>query len=229
MSSRAFIKAQGQVSLSNINDAIRESLHILIQSIPQREYWPFLLKGFQEVVSKQFSNCQCSINPPWPPHSFNTVWIQKDLPGEDLEEEEENSVEGEESDGTEVFPPLVGTYQGIGGPTLSQSNQPVSHQSEPSLLAIMQQMTEIMPNLQEASSFEASIPPDFKTPSVKAPELFDETQPFKVRSFIQSFPHIFNNDQENFSEDRKKVLYSTSFLIGRAKKWIEPYLSNPTN
>ncbi|MBW0489489.1 hypothetical protein O181_029204 [Austropuccinia psidii MF-1] len=28
---------------------------------------------------------------------------------------------------------------------------------------------------------------------------------------------------------RKKVLYFTSFLIGRAAKWIEPYLSNFTN
>ncbi|MBW0586071.1 hypothetical protein O181_125786, partial [Austropuccinia psidii MF-1] len=57
-------------------------------------------------------------------------------PGEDGEEEEENSVDEEGSD--------------------AQSDQPVSHQSEPSLLAIMQQMTQIMANHQEASSSEAS-------------------------------------------------------------------------
>ncbi|MBW0583958.1 hypothetical protein O181_123673 [Austropuccinia psidii MF-1] len=57
------------------------------------------------------------------------------------EEEEENSVEEEESDGTKGVPATVGASQGAGGPTLSRSNQPVSHQSEPSLLAIMQQMT----------------------------------------------------------------------------------------
>ncbi|MBW0559908.1 hypothetical protein O181_099623 [Austropuccinia psidii MF-1] len=64
---------------------------------------------------------------------------------------------------------------------------------------------------------------------MKAPECFDGTQPFKVRSFIQSCQLIFHNDPANFSQDRKKVLYATSFLIGRAAKWIEPYLSNLTN
>ncbi|MBW0492656.1 hypothetical protein O181_032371 [Austropuccinia psidii MF-1] len=146
------------------------------------------------------------------------------LRSEDGEEEEENSVEEEESDGTEGVPAPVEASQGTGGPTLAQSNQP-----EPSLLAIMQQMTQIMANLQEASSSEASRPPAFKTPSMKAPECFDGTQPFKVRSFIQSCQLIFHNDPANFSQDRKKVLYATSFLIGRAAKWIEPYLSNLTN
>ncbi|MBW0531390.1 hypothetical protein O181_071105 [Austropuccinia psidii MF-1] len=103
-------------------------------------------------------------------------------------------------------------------PTLAQSNQPVSHQSEPSLLAIMQQMTQIMANLQAASSSESSRPPAFNTPSIKAPECFDGTQPFKVGSFIQSCQLIFHNDPPNFFQDRKKFLYATSFLIGRAAK-----------
>ncbi|MBW0568758.1 hypothetical protein O181_108473 [Austropuccinia psidii MF-1] len=140
-----------------------------------------------------------------------------------------NSVEEEESDGTEVAPAPVGASQGTGRPTLAQSDQPVSHQSEPSLLAIMQQMTQIMANIQAASSSESSRPPVFKTPSMKAPECFDGTQPVKVRSFIQSCQLIFHNDLENSSQDRKKVLYATSFLIGRAAKWIEPCLSNLTN
>ncbi|MBW0517476.1 hypothetical protein O181_057191 [Austropuccinia psidii MF-1] len=72
-------------------------------------------------------------------------------PGEDGEEEEENSVEEEESYSTEGVPAPVGASQGTGGPTLAQSNQPVSHQSEPSLWAIMQQITQIMANHQEAS------------------------------------------------------------------------------
>ncbi|MBW0525013.1 hypothetical protein O181_064728 [Austropuccinia psidii MF-1] len=150
-------------------------------------------------------------------------------PGEDGEEQEENSLEEEESDVTEGVPSPVGESQGTGGPTPAQSNQPISHQSEPSLLAIMQQMTQIMANLQAASYFEASRPPAFKTPSMKAPECFDGTQPFKVRSFIHSCQLIFHNDPENFPQERKKVLYATSFLIGRAAKWIEPYLSNITN
>ncbi|MBW0575319.1 hypothetical protein O181_115034 [Austropuccinia psidii MF-1] len=150
-------------------------------------------------------------------------------PGEDGEEEEGNSVEEEESDGTEGVPAPVEASQGTGRPNLALSNQPGSHQSEPSLLAIMQQMTQIMVNLQADSSSEASRPQAFNTPSMKAPECFDGTQPFNVRSFIQSFELICHNDPENFAQDRKKVLYATSFLIGRAAKWIEPYLSNSTN
>ncbi|MBW0593671.1 hypothetical protein O181_133386, partial [Austropuccinia psidii MF-1] len=143
--------------------------------------------------------------------------------------EEENSVEEEESDGTEGVPAFVGAYQGTGGPTLAQSNQPVSHQSEPSLFAIIQKMTHIMANLQASSSSEASKPPAFNTPSMKAPECFDGTQLFKVRSCIQSCQLIFHNYQQYFSQDRQKVLYAPSFLIGRAAKWIEPYLSNIAN
>ncbi|MBW0505012.1 hypothetical protein O181_044727 [Austropuccinia psidii MF-1] len=64
-----------------------------------------------------------------------------------LEEEGENSVEEEESYVTEGIPAPVGESQGTEGPTLAQSNQPFSHQSEPSFLAIMQQMTQNMANL----------------------------------------------------------------------------------
>ncbi|MBW0548330.1 hypothetical protein O181_088045 [Austropuccinia psidii MF-1] len=150
-------------------------------------------------------------------------------PVEDDEEDEENSVEEEESDSTEVLPAPVGASHGTGGPTLALSNQPVSLQYEPASLAIMQQMTQIMANLQAASYSKASRPPSFNTPSMKAPEWFDGNQPFKVRSFLQSCQLIFHNDLANFSQYRKKVFYATSFLIGRAEKWIEPYLSNLTN
>ncbi|MBW0508746.1 hypothetical protein O181_048461 [Austropuccinia psidii MF-1] len=131
--------------------------------------------------------------------------ISSSLPGV----EEENSVEEEESDGTEGAPAPVGVPQVTGGPPLAQSDQPLYHQSEPSLLAIMQQMTQIMANLQAASSSESSIPQAFKAPSMKAPECFDGTQPFKVRSSIQSFQLIFHIDLENFPQDRKKVLNAT--------------------
>ncbi|MBW0587798.1 hypothetical protein O181_127513 [Austropuccinia psidii MF-1] len=132
-------------------------------------------------------------------------------PGEDGEEEEENSVEEEGSDGTEAASTPVGESEGTRGPTIAQYDQPVSHQTEPSLLAIMQQMTQIMANLQEAASSEVPRPQAFKNPSMKVPECFDGTQPFKVRSFIQSCQLIFHNDPANFSQDRKKVLYATSF------------------
>ncbi|MBW0546849.1 hypothetical protein O181_086564 [Austropuccinia psidii MF-1] len=76
------------------------------------------------------------------------------VPGEDDEEEEENSVKEEESEGTEVAPAPVGASQVIGRPTPAQSDWPVSHQCEPSLSTIMQQMPQIMANLEAASSSE---------------------------------------------------------------------------
>ncbi|MBW0591576.1 hypothetical protein O181_131291 [Austropuccinia psidii MF-1] len=54
MSSRGFIKAQGQVSISNTNDAIKKSLVTLIHSIPPREYWQYILKGYSQGSSEQF-------------------------------------------------------------------------------------------------------------------------------------------------------------------------------
>ncbi|MBW0522763.1 hypothetical protein O181_062478 [Austropuccinia psidii MF-1] len=68
--------------------------------------------------------------------------------------------------------------------------------------------------------------PAFKTQSMKATDSFDSTQAHKLRVFIQSCQLIFHNYPENFFSDRKKVLYSTSFLTGRAGKWIEAYLSD---
>ncbi|MBW0474592.1 hypothetical protein O181_014307 [Austropuccinia psidii MF-1] len=42
-------------------------------------------------------------------------------------------------------------------------------------------------------------------------------------------PSPVGASQESFSQDRKKVLYSISFLIERDPKWIKPYCSNLTN
>ncbi|MBW0512588.1 hypothetical protein O181_052303 [Austropuccinia psidii MF-1] len=71
--------------------------------------------------------------------------------------------------------------------------------------------------------------PPFKTASMKAHDSFDGTQAHKLRGFIQSCQLIFHNDPESLFSDRKKVLYSTSFLTDRSGKWIEPYLSNISN
>ncbi|MBW0498419.1 hypothetical protein O181_038134 [Austropuccinia psidii MF-1] len=116
------------------------------------------------------------------------------------EEEEENSVEEGESYGSEGVPSPVRASQGTGGPMLAQSKNLVSHQSKPSSSAIMQQITQIMANIQATSSSQASRPEAFNTLSMKAPEFFDGTQLFKVRSFIQCFQLIFHNDLANFSQ-----------------------------
>ncbi|MBW0503235.1 hypothetical protein O181_042950 [Austropuccinia psidii MF-1] len=76
---------------------------------------------------------------------------------------------------------------------------------------------------------DTSRAPAFKTPSMKEPDSFDGTKSYKLRGFIQSCQLIFHNDPANCFPERKKVLYSTSFLTGRPGKWIEPYLSNISN
>ncbi|MBW0575107.1 hypothetical protein O181_114822 [Austropuccinia psidii MF-1] len=95
---------------------------------------------------------------------------------------------------------------------------------------MMEQMTQFMGQLTQAVTCrDNSKAPAFKNPSMKAPNSFDGTQAHKWRGFIQSCQSIFHNDPENFFSDRKKVLYLTSFLTGKAGKWIEPYLSNISN
>ncbi|MBW0510671.1 hypothetical protein O181_050386 [Austropuccinia psidii MF-1] len=92
---------------------------------------------------------------------------------------------------------------------------------------ISEQMTQFMGQLTQAvSPRDNSRSPAFKTPSMKAPNYFDGTKAHKLRGFIQYCQSTFHKNPENFFSDRKKFLYSTSFLIGRAGKWIEPYLSN---
>ncbi|MBW0484585.1 hypothetical protein O181_024300 [Austropuccinia psidii MF-1] len=82
---------------------------------------------------------------------------------------------------------------------------------------------------QAVSPRENSRAPESKTPSIKAPDSFEGTQAQGLRGFIQSCQSIFHNDTANFFFDRKRALYSNSFLTGRAGKWIEPYLSNISN
>ncbi|MBW0518856.1 hypothetical protein O181_058571 [Austropuccinia psidii MF-1] len=87
-----------------------------------------------------------------------------------------------------------------------------------------------MANLQSASSYEASRPPASKTLSMKTTDRFNGTQLLNFRSFIlsfQSFQLILHNYQATFSEDRKKFLSSTSFLICRAENRLS--LSFPTS
>ncbi|MBW0561888.1 hypothetical protein O181_101603 [Austropuccinia psidii MF-1] len=69
----------------------------------------------------------------------------------------------------------------------------------------------------------------FNTQPMKALDYLYVTQAHKLRIAIKPCQLIFHDDPSNFYSDRKKVLYSTSFLTGRAGKWIELYLSNISN
>ncbi|MBW0559559.1 hypothetical protein O181_099274 [Austropuccinia psidii MF-1] len=129
---------------------------------------------------------------------------------EEVENEEgEESVEEEDSGETEVEDALANAPEVPQG-----SNQPLFSQTEPSLLKMMEQLTHFMGQLTQAvTPGDNSKAPAFKPPSMKAPDSFDGTQAHKLRGFIKSCQLIFHNDPENFFSDRKKVLYSTSFLI----------------
>ncbi|MBW0489187.1 hypothetical protein O181_028902 [Austropuccinia psidii MF-1] len=147
--------------------------------------------------------------------------------GEAEDEEGEQSVEEEESEETEVVTALAGVPEDSEAESLAHSNQPIVSQAEPNFLKMIEQMTQLMGQLTQAvSPGDNSKTPAFKTPSMNTPDSFDGTQAQKLRGFIQSCQLIFHNDLENFFSERKKVLYSTSFLTGRAGKWIEPYHSN---
>ncbi|MBW0476153.1 hypothetical protein O181_015868 [Austropuccinia psidii MF-1] len=150
--------------------------------------------------------------------------------GEVEDEEGEESVEEEDSGETQVANALSNAPEVPQGSNLAPTNQSLVYQSDASLLKIIEQMANIMRQLTQAvAPRDNSKAPAFKNPAMKAPDPFDGTQAQKLRGFIQSCQLIFYNNPANFFSYRKKFLYSTSFLTGRAGKWIEPYLSNISN
>ncbi|MBW0578443.1 hypothetical protein O181_118158 [Austropuccinia psidii MF-1] len=150
--------------------------------------------------------------------------------GEVEDEEGEESVEEGHSGETEVANALANVPEVPQGSNLALSSQPLVSQTDTSLLKMMEQMTQFMGQLTKAvAPRDNSKAAAFKTPSMKAPDSFDGTQAQKLKGVIQSCQLIFHNHPANFFSDRKKVLYSTSFLTGRARRSIEPYLSNISN
>ncbi|MBW0480920.1 hypothetical protein O181_020635 [Austropuccinia psidii MF-1] len=148
-------------------------------------------------------------------------------PGRRLGEDEDEEGESEE---TKVAAALAGSPKASEAPNLAPSHQPLVSQTEPNFLKMMEQMTQVMGQLtEEFSPRDTSRASQLKTPSMKAPDSLDATKAYKLRGFIQSCQLIFHNDPENLFSDRKKVLYSNSFLTGRDGEWIEPYLSNISN
>ncbi|MBW0563323.1 hypothetical protein O181_103038 [Austropuccinia psidii MF-1] len=73
----------------------------------------------------------------------------------------------------------------------------------------MKQMTQIMANLQEASSPDSSRLPAFKTPSMKAPEFFDETQPFQIEPYLSNL----NNQDTNYLLNSCQLFESQLFTL----------------
>ncbi|MBW0549050.1 hypothetical protein O181_088765 [Austropuccinia psidii MF-1] len=125
---------------------------------------------------------------------------------------------------------MAGSPEASEAENKAHSNKPLVSQAETNFLKMMEKMTQLMGQLTQAvSPRDNSKSPAFNIPSMKAPNSFNGTQAHRLRGFIQSFQLIFHNYPANSFSDRKKVLYSTSFLTGRAGEWIEPYLSNISN
>lgn len=115
----------------------------------------------------------------------------------------------------------------IGGRGGRQASLP---RSDPALIQLLAGMQQLMATLTAALANPAPAPKkSFKTPTMKAPEPFGGTQPSKLRKFLQSVQTIFYNDQRTFETDKEKVMYTSSFLTGKAGKRIEPYLSQIYN
>ncbi|MBW0500940.1 hypothetical protein O181_040655, partial [Austropuccinia psidii MF-1] len=97
--------------------------------------------------------------------------------GEVEDEEGEESVEEEDSGETEVADALANAPEVPQGSNLALSSQPLVSQTDPSLLKMMEQMTQFMGQLTQAvAPRDNSKAPAFKTPSMKAPDSFDGTQ-----------------------------------------------------
>ncbi|MBW0460643.1 hypothetical protein O181_000358 [Austropuccinia psidii MF-1] len=96
--------SQYQMVISTFHQVIKASHHLeessrrkdkcqsQIPMMPSSNHWLFSFTVFlqgntgssfsrdiQEEDPKQPVKGQCSINPPWQPHSFNTVWMHQDL------------------------------------------------------------------------------------------------------------------------------------------------------
>ncbi|MBW0481208.1 hypothetical protein O181_020923 [Austropuccinia psidii MF-1] len=106
--------------------------------------------------------------------------------GEAEDEEGQEPVEEENSKEAELEAALVGSPETSEAPNLALSNQLLVPQAEPNFLKMMQKMTQFIGKFtQEVSPRGNSRHPAFKTPSMKAPDLFDGTQAHKLRGLIQ--------------------------------------------
>ncbi|KAJ3924502.1 MAG: hypothetical protein NXY57DRAFT_1033966, partial [Lentinula lateritia] len=61
---------------------------------------------------------------------------------------------------------------------------------------------------------------------VKEPEVFDGSDPRKLKRFIVNLALVFNDCPKNFT-DQRKVNYTLSYLSGSAKEWFVPDILDP--
>ncbi|KAJ3924701.1 MAG: hypothetical protein NXY57DRAFT_1033658, partial [Lentinula lateritia] len=61
---------------------------------------------------------------------------------------------------------------------------------------------------------------------VKEPEVFDGSDPRKLKTFFVNVALVFN-DRPKYFTDQRKVNYTLSYLSGSAKEWFVPDILDP--
>ncbi|MBW0549105.1 hypothetical protein O181_088820 [Austropuccinia psidii MF-1] len=103
----------------------------------------------------------------------------------EADEEGEKSVEEGELEEAEVAASFASASEASEVENPAPYNKPLVSQAEPIFLKMMEQMTIFMGQLTQAvSPRDTSRAPEFKTPSMKAPDFFYGTKAYKLRGFI---------------------------------------------
>ncbi|KAJ4470228.1 hypothetical protein J3R30DRAFT_3238672, partial [Lentinula aciculospora] len=61
---------------------------------------------------------------------------------------------------------------------------------------------------------------------VKEPDVFDGSDPRKLKTFLVSLSLVFL-DRPNYFTDQRKIAYALSYLSGSAREWFEPDILDP--
>lgn len=59
----------------------------------------------------------------------------------------------------------------------------------------------------------------------REPDLYDGTDPSKLRAFLSQVKRVFSSSPQDFANDETKIMYAASYLQGTAFRWFEPNLA----
>lgn len=103
--------------------------------------------------------------------------------------------------------------------------EPPVQESPPTLNEAFRLLSQVVLRMQPNATTPSN-PPAFQTPEMKKPDSFDGYSHQKLRAYLQQCKLIFLNDPSMFAMDIRKTVYESSYLTGKAFKWIQPYLEN---
>ncbi|MBW0506292.1 hypothetical protein O181_046007 [Austropuccinia psidii MF-1] len=146
-------------------------------------------------------------------HQLSTN-LDRGPPMEGAASSRRGEVDQGESEETEVEAALAGSPEASKAPNLAHYNQPPVSQAEPNFLKIMEQMTQFMGQLTQAvSPRDTSKAPEFKTPSMKAPDLFDGTKAYKAGKWIEPYFSNISNEDPSYLLNNWKLFETQLFTL----------------